>query len=399
MKNHNHLKDKKNTKVMKDSKKCNFYKQRGKMLNFLFTSESVLQGHPDKIADQISDAILDECLRVDPESKVACETMIGKDVVVLCGEITTKAKLNYREIIKDVLKSIGYDDPKLGFDYNSFKLFTSIHEQSPDIAQGVIEGKGLYEKQGAGDQGMMFGYACNETEEYMPLPITLAHKICTKLQDLRLNKVLKYLRPDGKCQVTVEYSKDHIPVRTHTVVISTQHSEDVKYITIVKDMKKIVQEIIPKNLFDDNILYFINPTGRFVLGGPVADCGLTGRKIIVDTYGGMGKHGGGCFSGKDPSKVDRSAAYAARYVAKNIVAANLATRCEVQIAYAIGVAHPISIKVDTFGTSSIDEEIITCVIPEIFDLSPKGIINMLDMKKTHLPPHFLRRSFWPQQSF
>lgn len=365
------------------------------MGHFLFTSESVAQGHPDKIADQISDAILDACLLEDPNSKVACETLVSSGLVVVAGEITTKAQLNYQEIIRKTISDIGYDDSSLGFDYRSCGILLSVNKQSPDIAQGVNEGAGLYSEQGAGDQGLMFGYACDETPELMPMPIMMAHRIVHELRKLRITQTLPYLRPDAKAQVTIEYDDDHTPLRLHTVVISTQHSADVSHEEICKDMKELVNRIIPAKFIDENTLFYINPTGRFVIGGPVADCGLTGRKIIVDSYGGMGRHGGGAFSGKDPSKVDRSAAYAARYVAKNIVAAKLAKRCEVQVSYAIGVPYPISIKVDTFGTSTVNEELLSHVIPLVFDLSPKGIIKMLDLKrpiyqKTAFGGHFGR---------
>lgn len=365
------------------------------MGHFLFTSESVAQGHPDKIADQISDAILDACLLGDPNSKVACETLVSSGLVVVAGEITTKAQVNYQEIIRETISDIGYDDSSLGFDYRSCGILLSINKQSPDIAKGVNEGEGLFNEQGAGDQGLMFGYACDETPELMPMPIMLAHRIILELRRLRVTQALPYLRPDAKAQVTIEYNDDHTPVRLHTVVISTQHSEDASYEQICNDMKELVRRIIPANYIDDNTLFYINPTGRFVIGGPVADCGLTGRKIIVDSYGGMGRHGGGAFSGKDPSKVDRSAAYAARYLAKNIVAAKLARRCEVQVSYAIGVPYPISIKVDTFGTGTVKEELLSHAIPLVFDLSPKGIIEMLKLKrpiykKTAFGGHFGR---------
>lgn len=365
------------------------------MGHFLFTSESVAQGHPDKIADQISDAILDACLREDPNSKVACETMVSSGLVVVAGEITTKAQLNYQEIVRQTICDIGYDDSALGFDYRSCGILLSINKQSPDIAKGVNEGEGLFNEQGAGDQGLMFGYACDETPELMPMPIMLAHRIVHELRRLRISHTLPYLRPDAKAQVTIEYDEDHTPLRLHTVVISTQHNENVSYEKICSDMKDLVKHIIPAKFIDENTLFYINPTGRFVIGGPVADCGLTGRKIIVDTYGGMGRHGGGAFSGKDPSKVDRSAAYAARYVAKNIVAAKLAKRCEVQVSYAIGVPYPISVKVDTFGTSTVKEDLLSYIIPMVFDLSPKGIVEMLDLKrpiyqKTAFGGHFGR---------
>lgn len=351
------------------------------MGHFLFTSESVAQGHPDKIADQISDGILDACLRSDPNSKVACETLVTTGLVVVAGEITTSAFPNYQEIVRDTIRDIGYDNSALGFDFNSCGILLSINKQSADIAQGVNEGEGLFKEQGAGDQGLMFGYACDETPELMPMPIMLAHRIVQELAHLRKSKTLPYLRPDAKTQVTIEYNENHVPQRVHTVVISTQHDPDVDYETICQDMKALVRSIIPNHFIDENTLFYINPTGRFVIGGPAGDCGLTGRKIIVDSYGGMGRHGGGAFSGKDPSKVDRSAAYAARYVAKNVVAAKLAKRCEVQVSYAIGVPYPISVKVDTFGTGVVKEELLNHVIPMVFSLSPRGIIEMLDLKR------------------
>lgn len=366
------------------------------MSHFLFTSESVSEGHPDKIADQISDAILDACLKQDPHSKVACETMVSSGLVVICGEITTNAHINYQEIARETIRQIGYDNSSLGFDYQSCGILTSVNKQSADIALGVNEGEGLFKEQGAGDQGLMFGYASDETPELMPLPIMMAHRIMHELQRLRHEEILPYLCPDAKSQVTIEYDSNHVPKRLHTVVISTQHTEDVAYETICKDMKALVARVAPKNFIDENTLFYINPTGRFVIGGPAGDCGLTGRKIIVDSYGGMGRHGGGAFSGKDPSKVDRSAAYAARYVAKNIVAAKLAKRCEVQISYAIGVPYPISIKVDTFGTGTVKEDLLSRIIPLVFTLSPKGIIDMLDLKrpiyqKTAFGGHFGRK--------
>jgi S-adenosylmethionine synthetase len=351
------------------------------MGNFLFTSESVAQGHPDKIADQISDAVLDACLEKDPYSKVACETLVSSGLVVLAGEITTSASPDYQHIIRNTIKEIGYDNNTPGFDYRSCGIILTLNKQSSDIAQGVNEGEGLFKEQGAGDQGLMFGFACDETPELMPLPIMLAHQIIQELRQARISRQLPYLQPDAKTQVTVEYREDHTPKRLHTVVISTQHAEEVDQETIHKDMKALVHRLVPAHFIDQNTLFFINPTGRFVIGGPVGDCGLTGRKIIVDTYGGMGRHGGGAFSGKDPSKVDRSACYAARYVAKNIVAAKLAKRCEVQVSYAIGVPYPISIKVDTFGTSTVREESLCRIIPLVFDLSPKGIIEMLDLRR------------------
>jgi S-adenosylmethionine synthetase len=367
------------------------------MGHFLFTSESVAQGHPDKIADQISDAILDACLTEDPNSKVACETMVSSGFVIISGEITTNARPDYQEIARETIRDIGFDDSALGFDYRSCGILVAINKQSPDIALGVNEGEGLFKEQGAGDQGIMFGFACDETPELMPLPIMMAHRIVHELRRLRITGELPYLRPDAKSQVTIEYDDKHVPQRLHTVVISTQHTSDVEYETICRDMKKLVRRITPANFIDENTLFYINPTGRFVIGGPVADCGLTGRKIIVDSYGGMGHHGGGAFSGKDPSKVDRSAAYAARYVAKNIVAAKLARRCEVQVSYAIGVPYPISVKIDTFGTSKVKEELLAHIIPLVFNLSPKGIIEMLDLKrpiyrKTAFGGHFGREN-------
>ncbi len=351
------------------------------MTHFLFTSESVSIGHPDKIADQISDAILDACLEIDPNARVACETLVSRGLVVLAGEITTHAVLDYQEIVRKTIHDIGYDHPQLGFDYQSCGIISTINKQSADIAQGVNETQNRYQEQGAGDQGIMFGYACDETLELMPMPIMLAHNIVRALRQKRQMGIYNYLRPDAKTQVTIEYNENHQPVRLHTVVISTQHSEDMDQATITEDMKNLVQEIVPARFMDENTLFYINPTGRFVIGGPSGDCGLTGRKIIVDTYGGMGRHGGGAFSGKDPSKVDRSACYAARYVAKNIVAAKLAKRCEVQVSYAIGIPYPISIKVDTFGTGTVSEDLLSHIIPLVFQLTPRGIIQMLDLKR------------------
>lgn len=351
------------------------------MTHFLFTSESVSIGHPDKVADQISDAILDACLAVDSHARVACETLVTRGLVVLAGEISTHAVIDYQDVVRKTIKEIGYDNPQLGFDFNSCGVICCINKQSPDIAMGVNEAEGLYKEQGAGDQGIMFGYACEETPELMPLPIMLAHRIVKALRIKRETGVLPYLRPDAKSQVTIEYNEHHQPVRLHTVVISTQHQEDADLNAITEDMKKLVHEITPEHFIDENTLFYINPTGRFVIGGPAGDCGLTGRKIIIDTYGGMGRHGGGAFSGKDPSKVDRSASYAARYVAKNIVAAKLAQRCEVQLSYAIGVPYPISIKVDTFGTCTISEDLLSRIVPLVFQLTPKGLIYMLDLRR------------------
>jgi S-adenosylmethionine synthetase len=353
----------------------------GGMATRLFTSESVSIGHPDKIADQVSDAVLDECLRQDPNSRVACETLVAPGLVVLAGEITTRAHLDYQAIVRRTIRRIGYVDPRLGFDYRSCGVVVSMNKQSPDIAMGVTEGQGLHREQGAGDQGMMFGYACDETDVLMPLPITIAHRLMDELYTLREGGVLSYLRPDAKSQVTVEYDPQGRPKRVDAIVISTQHAETVEHTTIVEDMEAMARRIVPDHLMDDQTRFFINPTGRFVLGGPVADCGLTGRKTMVDSYGGMSRHGGGCFSGKDPSKVDRSGAYAARYVAKTVVAAGLARRCEVQIAYAIGVAQPVSVRLDTMGTNTLPEEEICRAILQIFDLTPRGIIEMLNLKR------------------
>ncbi len=347
----------------------------------LFTSESVSMGHPDKVADQISDAVLDAMLEQDSMSRVACETLVTTGVAFVAGEFTTKANVNIPDIVRNTIKEIGYTDASMGFDYNSCAVITSIGKQSPDISQGVTEGEGLHKEQGAGDQGMMFGYACNDTPELMPLPIMLAHRIIIKLAELRQKGVLKYLRPDAKSQVTVEY-EDHKPIRVHTVVISTQHAPDVKYETIKEDMlEKITKQVIPANLLDSKTIYHINPTGRFVIGGPQGDCGLTGRKIIVDTYGGWGRHGGGAFSGKDPTKVDRSACYAARHIAKNVVASGLADRCEVQVAYAIGVAKPLAVHITTEGTGKIPDEKLTQICEKVFDMTPKGIIDRLKLRR------------------
>ncbi|HEY3990730.1 MAG TPA: methionine adenosyltransferase [Acidobacteriaceae bacterium] len=356
---------------------------------FLFTSESVTEGHPDKIADQISDAILDACLEQDPFSRVACETLTCTGLVVIAGEITTQAYVDFQSLVRGTVASIGYDNALYGFDSNTCSVISTINKQSGDIAMGVDTG-------GAGDQGMMFGYATNETEELMPTPISLAHKLTHRLTEVRKNGQMSYLRPDGKSQVTVEYDANGKPVRVDAVVISTQHAEHVTNDELRRDiLKNVIQFVIPAKLLDQDTKYHINPTGRFVIGGPMGDTGLTGRKIIVDTYGGMGRHGGGAFSGKDPTKVDRSAAYMARYIAKNIVAAGLAERCEVQLAYAIGVPEPVSVLVDTFGTGKISEVELQKLIRENFSLTPKGIIDALDLrrpiyKKTAAYGHFGR---------
>lgn len=346
-----------------------------------FTSESVSQGHPDKVCDQISDAILDAMLEQDPNSRVACETMVTTGLVVVAGEITSKAVVDMQSVVRKTIREIGYTDPALGFEADSCGVMISVHQQSPDISQGVTEGQGLHVEQGAGDQGIMFGYACNETSTYMPLAIHYAHRLVEELVNARESKTIPYLRPDAKSQVTVEYD-DLKPVRIDTVVISTQHAPDVTHETITKDViEKIIKKVIPAEMLDSKTIYHINPTGRFVIGGPHGDSGVTGRKIIVDTYGGYGAHGGGAFSGKDPSKVDRSAAYAARWVAKNIVAAKLATHCEIQFSYAIGVSKPISVHVDTYGTGKISDHKICEIIMKLFDLRPSAIIKTLDLKR------------------
>ncbi|MGM0440042.1 MAG: methionine adenosyltransferase [Chlamydiota bacterium] len=349
------------------------------MSHTLFTSESVTCGHPDKVADQISDAILDACLEQDPASRVACEVLVTTGLVILAGEITTKAIVDFQGVARNTIKKIGYDDPAIGFDYDCCAVVTALNKQSPDISQGVSEGQGLHKEQGAGDQGMMFGYACDETPELMPMPIMLANQLVAELIRLRVSKELPYLKPDGKTQVTIEYDAAGKPLRIHTVVISTQHTDDVTYETIAADLKKMIKDVAPKELLDDETIIYVNPTGRFVIGGPKGDCGLTGRKTIVDTYGGMGSHGGGAFSGKDPSKVDRSASYAARYAAKNVVAAGLAKRCEIQLAYAIGVANPVSVKVDTEYTGVFSDEILSRAVETVFDFTPSGIISELNL--------------------
>ena len=342
---------------------------------FLFTSESVTEGHPDKIADQISDAVLDACLTEDPTSRVACETLLATGLVVVAGEITTKAYVDFQGVARGVVSSIGYNNALYGFDSNTCAVISTINKQSGDIAMGVDTG-------GAGDQGMMFGYACNENADLMPTPIALAHKLTMRLSEVRKHGKLPYLRPDGKSQVTVEYDANHKPVRVDAVVVSTQHAETVGNDELRSDiLKYVIQAVVPAHLLDEDTKYHINPTGRFVIGGPMGDTGLTGRKIIVDTYGGMGRHGGGAFSGKDPTKVDRSAAYMARHIAKNVVAAGLADRCEVQLAYAIGVAEPVSILVETFGTAKVDPAILPDLVRSHFKLTPKGIIESLNLRR------------------
>lgn len=347
--------------------------------DYLFTSESVTEGHPDKMADTISDSILDAIIAKDKDCRVACETLVTTGLTLVAGEITTKCYVEIAKIVRETIKKIGYDDPAMGFDWESVAVVVSIDEQSPDISKGVTIGAGLHDEQGAGDQGIMFGYATNETAEYMPLPISLAHKLTKRLTDVRRQGIINYIRPDGKSQVTVEY-KDSKPSRVEAVVIAIQHAKEITHEQLRNDIiGKVVKEIIPNDLIDDKTKFFINETGAFILGGPRADCGLTGRKIIVDTYGGVGSHGGGAFSGKDPSKVDRSGSYMARYIAKNIVAAGIAEKCEVQIAYAIGVPEPVSIMVNTYGTGKIPENQISQIIREHFDLRPAKIIEHLNL--------------------
>jgi S-adenosylmethionine synthetase len=355
-------------------------------------------GHPDKVADQISDAVLDAILAVDPMSRVACETLVTTGLCVIAGEITTKARLDYAQIARSTIKRIGYTDDAFGINGDTCAVMVTLDRQSPDISQGVTEGQGLHKEQGAGDQGLMFGFACSETPSLMPFPIYYAHRLMEKQAELREKKVLPWLRPDAKSQVTVEY-EGNTPVRVHTVLISTQHDDNVPYEKIRKEViEKIIKAVIPAKYLDDKTIYHVNPTGRFVVGGPHGDCGLTGRKIIVDTYGGMGRHGGGAFSGKDPTKVDRSAAYAARWVAKNVVASGLAERCEVQVSYAIGIAKPLSIRVDTFGTGKVSDDVLTSAVEEVFDLRPAAIIAQFKLRrpiyeKTAYHGHFGREDF------
>jgi len=368
------------------------------MRRYQFTSESVTEGHPDKICDQISDAILDGILAQDPTARVACETMVKTGMAIVAGEITTSAWVDMPVVVRSTIKDIGYTDSSMGFDYETCAVLTAIEKQSPDISRGVTEGEGLFKEQGAGDQGLMFGYATDETPELMPAPISFAHRMARKLAEVRKSKKVNWLRPDGKTQVTIEYEND-VPARIAAVVLSTQHGPDVKHKEIVEAMRTLViDKVLPQKLVDKNTKFFINPTGRFVIGGPYGDAGLTGRKIIVDTYGGMGRHGGGAFSGKDPTKVDRSACYYARYVAKNVVAAKLAARCEVQIAYAIGVAQPVGVHVNTFGTGRVADEVLEKYILESFDMRPKAIIDQLDLlkpiyRKTAAYGHFGRDDF------
>ncbi|HKL27445.1 MAG TPA: methionine adenosyltransferase [Desulfuromonadales bacterium] len=365
------------------------------MTDFLFTSESVSEGHPDKIADQISDAILDAIISQDKQSRVACETLVTTGMAMIAGEITTSAYVDMPEIVRQTIKEIGYEDSSMGFDWETCAVLTSIDRQSPDISQGVTEGEGLHKEQGAGDQGLMFGYACNETPELMPMPITFAHKLTKRLAQVRKSGLLPFLRPDSKAQVSIQYINDK-PIRVDTVVVSSQHTPEVTYETLQEAIiEEVVRKIIPAELLDESTRFLINPTGRFVVGGPMGDCGLTGRKIIVDTYGGQGSHGGGAFSGKDPSKVDRSASYMARYVAKNIVAAGLADKCEVQLAYAIGVSQPVSVMINTFGTGKIPSNDIARIAREEFDMRPAAIIETLDLlrpiyQKTAAYGHFGR---------
>jgi S-adenosylmethionine synthetase len=356
---------------------------------YLFTSESVTMGHPDKVADHISDAILDAMLAQDTKSRVACETLVKTGMVLVAGEITTTAIVDIPAVVRGTIKKIGYDNPELGFDYENCAVLVALGQQSPDISQGVTEGQGLHKEQGAGDQGLMFGFACNETTELMPMPIQLAHAITIRLEKMRQTKKLPWLRPDGKSQVTIEYVNGK-PARIHTIVVATQHAPEISYKNLRKQIiEKVVLPVLPKKLVDRNTIYHINATGRFVIGGPKGDCGVTGRKIIVDTYGGMGRHGGGCFSGKDPTKVDRTASYMARYIAKNIVAAKLADVCEVQLSYVIGYADPLSVYVDTHGTAKVSEKKISGLIRKFFPMTPRGMIDHLKLAR----PIFAQTSY------
>ena len=351
------------------------------MSTYLFTSESVTMGHPDKVADRISDSVLDAMLAQDPFSRVACETLVKCDMAVIAGEITSKAVVDIPEVVRRTIKDIGYDDPESGFHYDNCAVLVAVSKQSPDISQGVTEGQGLHKEMGAGDQGLMFGFACRETPQLMPMPIQLAHMLTIRLEKLRQMRKLPWLRPDGKSQVTVEY-KNGKPKRIHTVIVSTQHAPDIKYRDLRRQIvEQVILPVMPKRLIDRSTIFHVNPTGKFVLGGPKADCGLTGRKIIVDTYGGRGRHGGGCFSGKDPTKVDRTASYMCRYIAKNVVAAGLADCCEVQVSYAIGVAQPISVFIDTGGTAKISESRISRIVCDLFPLTPKGMIKHLNLRR------------------
>jgi S-adenosylmethionine synthetase len=365
------------------------------MTDFLFTSESVSEGHPDKVADQISDGILDAIIAQDPRCRVACETLVTTGMAMIAGEITTNARIDYPDVVRQTIREIGYEDSSMGFDWETCAVLVSVDRQSPDISQGVTEGEGMFKEQGAGDQGLMFGYACDETPELMPMPIIFAHRLTHRMAEVRKSGLLNFLRPDSKSQVSIQYINDK-PIRVDTVVVSSQHVPDVTYETLREGLiEEVIKKIIPCDMIDENTKYYVNPTGRFVVGGPQGDCGLTGRKIIVDTYGGQGSHGGGAFSGKDPSKVDRSASYMARYVAKNVVAAGLARKCEVQVAYAIGVAEPVSIMINTFGTGVIPSNDIARVVREEFDLRPAAIIKTLDLlrpiyKKTAAYGHFGR---------
>ncbi len=365
--------------------------------SYMFTSESVTEGHPDKVADAISDSILDAIMAEDKKCRVACETLVTTGLALVAGEVTTDCYVDIPEVVRNTIKDIGYNSSSMGFDWKTCSVITSIDQQSPDIAQGVDEGAGLHKEQGAGDQGIMFGFATNETPELMPMPIVYAHKLTKRLAQVRKNGALDFLRPDGKSQVTIEYMNDGQPKRVDTIVVSSQHSPDVSYDDLkVAIIKEVIQKVIPEDMIDGDTRFFINPTGRFVVGGPMGDCGVTGRKIIVDTYGGQGSHGGGCFSGKDPSKVDRSASYMGRYVAKNIVASGIADKCEVQVAYAIGVAQPVSLLVNFMGTGKISEFKAIEIVKSVFDLRPAAIISTLDLlrpiyRKTSSYGHFGRK--------